>query len=193
MNTEQLTQQIDKAANSVAASQLPEEYKLVAFKVVLSNLLSQLPGAKAADKSADGSLTTDEVGGEDWQMKIASKLKVTAEQVAAIYHREGDGSLRLILDTSVLPPNKQTATQDIARLLAAGRVAAGMDEAGSLASIIRAEAEYYGRLDAANFTRALHGVKPNFHYDVKEKILTPRAPGFAEAAAVVKKYCGEKV
>jgi hypothetical protein len=192
MGTEQITEQIDRALAAVNASQASDDYKLAAFKIVLSGLLGHKQAPASAKQPESESSQHGEVSGEDWQLKIASKLKITVEQVAAIYHKESDESLRLILDTSVLPKNKQTATQDIAQILAAGRVAAGFDDTSTAAEIIRTEAEYYGRLDSKNFSRALHNLKPNFHYDGKDKTLTPRAPGFADAATAAKKYLSQE-
>jgi hypothetical protein len=194
MGTEEITDQINKALAAVNASDATDEYKVFAFKIVLCGLLGQGPVITSPDpKGATGAQAgTEETRAEDWQQQIANRLKLTTEQVAAIYHRESDTVLRLILDTSILPKNKQTATQDIAQLLAAGRVAAGFDESSTGAEVIRTEAEYYGRLDGNNFSRALHSLKPNFHYDGKEKTLTPRAPGFADAAAVAKRYLGQE-
>lgn len=194
MGTEEITDQINKALAAVNASDATDEYKIAAFKIVLRGLLGQgepmtSPGSKGPAGARTG---TEETTAEDWQQRIANRLKLTTEQVAAIYHKESDTVLRLLLDTSVLPKNKQTATQDIAQLLSAGRVAAGFDESSTGAEVIRTEAEYYGRLDGNNFSRALHSLKPNFHYDGKEKNLTPRAPGFADAATVAKRYLGQE-
>jgi hypothetical protein len=192
MGTQQITEQVDLALAAVNASKASDDYKLAAFKIVLRGFLGQVPVTAVPGQSTLGSSQQDEMSGEDWQLKIANKLKITVEQVSAIYHKEDDESLRLILDTSIVPKNKQTATQDIAQLVAAGRVAAGFDETSTTAGIIRTEAEYYGRLDAHNFSRALHSLKPNFHYDGKEKTLTPRVPGFADAAVVAKKYISQE-
>lgn len=191
MGNDQMTEQIDRALEAVNASNATEEYKFAAFKVVLRELLGQGSSA-AVPHSMPVAFPQAEANGEEWQLRIANTLKLTVEQVAAIYHKESEESLRLILDTSILSKNKQTATLDIARLLSAGRVAGGFDEVSTSTDIIRAEAEYYGRLDTKNFTRALHSLKPNFHYDSKEKVLAPRAPGFTEAADVVKKYSGSE-
>lgn len=192
MGTEQITEQIDRALDAVNASKASDDYKLATYKIVLHSLLGGVPVVVAPGRPMTASSTQDEMSGEEWQLKIANKLKISAEHVAAIYHKEGDSLLRVTLDIAVLPKNKQTATQDIAQLLAAGRVAAGFDETSTSADIIRSEAEYYGRLDANNFSRALRSLKPNFYYDGKEKTLTPRMPGFADAAEVAKKYFGQE-
>src|SRR4051812_6256363 len=112
MGTEQITEQIDRAVDAVTASKASDEYRLAAFKIVLSGLLGHAPLAAKPGQLAGGSSPRDETSGEDWQVKIANKLKITVDQVAAIYHKESDESLRLILDTSIVPKNKQTATQD---------------------------------------------------------------------------------
>lgn len=191
MGTDQITKQIDEALAAVNASGATDEFKLEAFRIVLRMLLGQTVSS-GPTQLVGGTPQPDATTDEEWQLKIANRLKISTEQVAAVYHKESEEVLRLMLDTSVLSKNKQTATQDIAQLLAAGRVAAGFDESGTAADTIRTEAEYYGRLDGNNFSRALRNLKPNFHYDAKEKTLTPRAPGFADAAAIAKKYLGQE-
>lgn len=198
MDKDFLSTQMQIAYDAAAELNATESYKIEAFKVALAsilggastNSLKQANGVKTKNTDNEMGRHEDVANGEvpDWQRRVALKLGLTNDQVTRIYHRDDDDSLRLILNTGVLPKNNSLATQEIAVLLSAGRVAGKFDELATSSEIIRDEVDYYGRLDKSNFARALGKLKPNFNFNSRDKLFTPRAPGFAEAAGIAKKY-----
>src|SRR3546814_850575 len=115
MGTDQITKQIDEALAAVNASGATDDFKLEAFRIVLRTLLGQT-GSSGPAQPAGSTPQPDATTGEEWQLKIANRLKISTEQVAAVYHKESDDVLRLMLDTSVLSKNKQTADRKSTRL-----------------------------------------------------------------------------
>ena len=191
--TEVLKDKVNEAY--AAVSDLSDkDFKLQGFKLVLSSLLGQgVPGVKLPVGSGSGAPAGNHQP-TDWQDAIAARLNIAAEDVAKLYHSEGDQDLRLVLDTKLLPKSQASATQDIAALISAGRQAAKFDEGNSTSfDAIRKECNEYGVLNKSNFTGYLKKMKPKFLVEGKGMSQTMRvtAQGFDAAAEVAKKYLGQ--
>lgn len=195
MDNELLKRHVNEAY--AAVSDLPDnDFKLQGFKLVLGSLLGQ--GVQGV-KQAVGDGGSIHVGHQqppiDWQSAIATRLNISIEDIARLYHSDGDQELRLILNTKVLPKSQAPATQDVAALICAGRQAAKFDEGGfTNFDVIRKECNEYGVLNKSNFTGYLKKMKPKFLVEGKGMSQTMRvtAQGFDEAAEVAKKYLGQE-
>lgn len=174
-----------------------KDFKLQGFKIVLGSLLNK---GVAGQKPGGGDGTGTQLGGSqnptDWQSAIAARLGISAEDVAKLYHSDGEEDLRLILDTKILPKKSQAlATQQIAALVCAGRQAAKFDEGGVTSfDVIRKECTEYAVLNKSNFTGYLKKMKPKFLIEGKgmSQAMRVTAQGYDEAAEVAKKYLGQE-
>lgn len=189
----------DKVNEAYAAvSDLTDkEFKLQGFKIVLGSLLGQgVVGQKSGPGNGTGSQSGDLQNPTDWQSAIATRLGINTEDVAKLYHSDGEGDLRLILDTKILPKKSQAlATQQIAALICAGRQAAKFDEGGVTSfDVIRKECTEYGVLNKSNFTGYLKKMKPKFLIEGKgmSQAMRVTAQGYDDAAEVAKKYLSKE-
>lgn len=183
-----LIDKINAAHRTVEHSEVQGNYKMEAFKIVLTSLLpgavSSVAGPKSHAPATQKNQPSEQIDAGDWQTLIASKLHIESEDVVKIYHMDGQDSLRLSLKN--YPKAQSAATQDIAALISAGRQAAQLDDASTNIKFIREESEYYGRLNKPNFTSYLKKMMPDFRLDGKELKVT--AHGFDVAGEVAKKY-----
>jgi hypothetical protein len=76
--------------------------------------------------------------------RLASKLGIDERAAETIYDIDEDG-LHLVLAPSKLPKNVTSAMEQIARLVVAGRQAAGIDEESTSIGEIRAACQDRGR------------------------------------------------
>lgn len=194
--TEVLKDKVNEAYAAVS-DLTDKDFKLQGFKIVLGSLLGQ---GIAGQKPGTGNGTGAQPGGTqdptDWQSAIAARLGISVEDVAKLYHSDGEEDLRLILDTKILPKKSQAlATQQIAALICAGRQAAKFDEGGVTSfDVIRKECTEYGVLNKSNFTGYLKKMKPKFLIEGKgmSQAMRVTAQGYDDAAEVAKKYLGKE-
>lgn len=197
---DQLADKVTEAFDAVKGLPADEQYKIEAFKLVLKSLLggqsavSPTP-APPVNLSGQGAVVTPEPqdASASWKTDISRKLGLTNDEVTRLFHLEGSNSLRLILDTKLMPKTQSAQTQDIAALVVAGRSAAKFDAGVTSLEIVREECDYYGSLNKKNFTASLKRLKPNFKVSVKDQLISITAPGYSQATTIAKKYLtGEK-
>lgn len=135
--------------------------------------------------------STNNTQTHDWQEKIASKFQMERDCIEKIYASDGD-NLTLIFDSKLLPKSAAAATQEIAKLISAGRQAAQLDETDTDFSVIRKECANYGVLNSSNFTKYLKSMNRSFPIRGKSRYQSVfvTAPGFSEAIELAKKYSG---
>lgn len=192
VKTDSLAGKVTEAYDAVKGLE-DDHYRLEAFKLVLKSLLGSPqitvanPGQAVDPVNQPGSVPPQEPT-SGWQSDIARKLNLTTDEVGRLFHLEGSDSLRLILDTKLMPKTQSAQTQDIAVLVVAGRAAAKFDAGVTSLEIVREECDYYGSLNKKNYMASLKRLKPNFKTSVKDQLISITAPGYTQATAVAKKY-----
>lgn len=134
---------IERIYREVANADVPAEFGLVAFRVVLEH---QLRGSTAPADSVGASGRAD-LG---WVAQATAKLRLENSLLESVFDIDASEP-QLIVSRSRIPGNRAAATRSIALLVAAVRQAGGVDAGWTAISIVRDVCRDYGVLDQANF------------------------------------------
>jgi hypothetical protein len=181
------------ATQAVDDADVPPELQQVAFEKAVDLLSGRLVPldnpANASASHTDGSGPTPEGTTESMIGRIARRLDVDEKLVREVFH-EQDGQLRIVVQRSKLAKSNWAGSKDIALLLVAGSIAAGVEEQVSQEAI-REVAVYYGMYDS-NFSMALKVMDVDFYLDGPpgKRLYRVRAVGWEHAADLVKRLGG---
>jgi hypothetical protein len=188
-SAQQYSELAQQAYDAVSKMTGDKEFKIEAYRIILAVLISGSPAQikqKGSDNISQHGSGVD-VAADDWQQKIANKLKISTDNVLSIYYLDGD-TLKLIVDHSKLPTdNDSKATQHLAALLAAGRQALGLDSDDKTPyKAIREICEEYGCYNPKNFATYIKKLGKKFFYD--NRTLRLSSPAFGIAAEIAQNY-----
>jgi hypothetical protein len=179
---DELVDLLRKAADAVEQADLPQDLRVIAY----SRALDRLGGDLLA--GLNGSARNGAVAICQEVEQIAGKLGVEPERVARVVDVDGDG-VHLTVPRSALPPVKLEAMQEIARLVAAARQAAGVDAEYTPLARIRDACDNRGVLDR-NFSSAmqrLDGDGMRFRGPSRSREVKVNAAGYEAAGAIVRR------
>lgn len=182
------------AYDAVKNLEADDSFKLAGFKSVLNALLgtsNQAPmsGVTPNPTVTNGMSQPATTGG--WEDAIADKLSLTVEQVASIYHLDGD-DLKIIVDHKKLPKSLSQSTQHLAALFAAGRQALKLDEGRTDYDLIRGVCREYNVYNSKNFTAYVKLLGNRFIYSGsgQNQSLSLTLPAFSMVSEIAKRYAG---
>ena len=145
------------------------------------------PGAGGSGGGGgDGAPLSDAIG------RIAVKFGVEAEIVERVLDVDEDG-VHLSVPRSALNDTKKVAMREVARLIAAARQAAGVDEEYTQFAVIRDTCDDRGVLDSANFAAAmqsLDGDGMRFRGTGRSREVKVNAAGYEKAAGIMRRVAG---
>lgn len=189
-----VTNILKSALRAVDDAGIPGELKSLAFEKAV-DLLSGGPVLVRRQEepqrppTLEGAPTAGDVP-DSLVGRIATKLKLDLGTVEEVYHVEGD-DLKVVAHRSKLNSSKMQGTKELALIVVAGRIAAGLDEQ-VLAEQIRTVADDYGRYDSANFARSIGEMDEDFRKSgtARRRSLSLRKAGWDHAAELVKRLGG---
>lgn len=194
MDHDELASQLNTAAELVEAAGLPDDLRAVAFAKVLETIMRPAPGnrvgtasnAQTGSRAQTGGTETSDHG--DAMARLATKLGIDPATAAKAYDIDEDG-LHVVVAPSRLHANVTTAMRQVARLVAAGRQAAGLDLEWTAVSEIRRICEDRGRFSSGHFAEQVaqldgHGFRLRGSGQARE--LKANATGFEDAGQLVK-------
>jgi hypothetical protein len=153
---EKLAARLRAAVEVVEAAHVPEDLRKIAFQRALDVILGPVvpvapasPEAGPPGASAQRASSTIDSGSRI--AKLAAQLGIEPSTAAGAYDIDDDG-LHLVLAPSKFHSNVTTAMEEIARLVVAGRQAAGLDEEWTALNEVRAACENRGRYSPGNFS-----------------------------------------
>jgi hypothetical protein len=188
------------ALAAVDDAKIPEHLQPIAFERAIdllrdSNRPSRVTVTSNESASSDGQLGESELSNNrgdsgDAIQRIANKLNVDREAVGEVYHVE-DGEIKIMVAARKFPGPKQSAMQQIALLVCAGRQGAGQEEWTGVIEI-RAAVDYMGRLDSPNFARALGGMEDQFGFagSSRKRRVRLKKQGWEKAGELVRTLAG---
>lgn len=190
----QYQEKVVLAYDAVKNLEADDSFKLAGFKSVLNALLgtsslTHPSGTSSNAIVADGMSQPTATGG--WEDAIADKLSLTVEQVASIYHLDGD-DLKIIVDHKKLPKSLSQSTQHLAALFAAGRQALKLDEGRTDYDLIRGVCREYNVYNSKNFTSYVKLLGNRFIYggSGQNQSLSLTLPAFSMVSEIAKRYVG---
>jgi hypothetical protein len=149
-----LAQAIREAAEAVAAADVPDDLREVAFSKALDAKLGLGVGAPSAGSgggtSGASGHTTEST--TDAIVKIARKCNVATDQVDKVLEEDGD-AIHITASRSKFAQSQKQGMQQVALLISAARQAAGLDEDATPLSVIKDHCDEVGVLDEGNFSR----------------------------------------
>lgn len=171
------------AAREVDEADIPDDLRVVAFSKAIDLLTATGPvhGMRAGDGAQAKSASMDS-GDDELLRKIASKLGLDIEVVSEAYYFE-DGELQLNIPAVRLDSRKAPAMKQLALLVAAGRQAAGLDDATPF-GVIREVCDQYGRLDGPNFAGTIKQMNDVFIFkgSGQKQMVRMTRPGWERAS-----------
>lgn len=194
------SEKLQTAYDSVSKLEMGDEYKLAGFKIILNHQLggstvpTQAHKQSAEIQATDGENTPSPVNKGSWQHKIASNLGITDEQVLEIYHRPSDNELELVIERHLIPDQLKLATQDLAKLYAAGRQAIGLEQTTKVEAIRSVCFTQYKVVDKKNFAQSINTLGSKFRVtgSGKERTVELINGAYKIAGEVAKKYLEDK-
>lgn len=183
-----------QAASDIENSGIPTDLRPAAFtKLVDLRLATSVPSSNHGIARVDPPETPTAAGSSTVLADIASRVQVSYDSVAEIYH-ESEGDLGLSVASSKLAPGKAGGTKEIALLVAAGRQASGIDTEWTSASEIRKQSKDYNRFDQGNFAGAITEMADVFSFRGRGPSREVRVsrPGWEAATQLMKRLAGEE-
>ena len=177
------TARLTEALRIVDAVDVPTDLRSAALGCVFGALGTDVAPTSGQDASRRDSGSAEAIGG---LAGISSRLGVSSQVVEHVYVVEGN-DLELVLPSGRLDQAKSKATEQIALLVAAGRQAAGLDDAWTGVDHIRSMCEHYRRHDQANFASTIKGMDEVFviRGSGRDRRVKMSAPGWQRASNLV--------
>lgn len=182
-----------EAADAVAASDVPEDLRSVAFAKAV-DLIAGTPTAinnfTEVDRHPNSVQPKVSYRGDQLEM-ISDKLDIELSIIQETFEAE-DGIPQLIIARGKLANAKRAATKEIALLIAAARQAAEVEE-WTESNTIRESVEMYGKYNKPNFASAISELEDDFSFSGKgqSRKVKVRREGFKNAGALVKRMHGK--
>jgi hypothetical protein len=158
---------VQTAYDAVKELDATDDYKLSGYRIVLKSLLlGTVPDAGPIQPQGKNNplANPNPAGTSDWQTLIASKIGISPEQVAEIYHYTDEGTVELIIEGKDLPKTNSKSTQHVAALLTAGRQALGKERT-TLLDVVRGACEEYRVYDSNNFMKYVRQLGSKFRFE----------------------------
>jgi hypothetical protein len=191
MSLASLTEQLRQAVQAVEDAKVPQDLRAAAFTRALDVLAGGGSPAKTSSattpvKTRSGAQDIAPSAGEA-TARLAVKLGVDVATAEKVFDIDEDG-LHLIVAPSKFGPTTKEAILQIARLVIAGRQAAGLDAEWTTSAIVRAATEDRGKADPGNFSayiRTLDGEGFRIRGNGALREFKANAAGFERAGALV--------
>lgn len=160
---ELLAERLKVAVDAVQAANVPEDLRAAAFARALDVVFGPVPppeGNSGSPRPGVDAIDPLDVAAEPGQaedglhpsaVRLASKLAIDWRTAEQVYDLDEEG-LHLVIAPSRLARAVGTAIEQIARMVTAGRQAAGLEEWTSI-SKIRDACHDRGKYDESNFSR----------------------------------------
>jgi hypothetical protein len=184
-DSDQLAESLRKAIAAVAAADVPDDLREVAFAKSIEYLLPEKESS-----SPPGGRTTpprNPPPAGEGLAAIASKLDVQTDEAERVYELDGD-TLHLVIGKKSLPTSKKASVQELAYLVAAGRQAAGLDET-TTAETLRTVCEDFDVFDG-NFAKSLTQVSGEglrMSGPARDRAIKVNKAGYEKAGEIVKR------
>lgn len=194
-----LTSGLRAAAEAVEAAGVPEDLRLIAFQKALDVTLGGgVTGTgevttPAQTGTAPGASGNSGSGGAAPMAKLAAKLEIEAGVAEQVFDIDEDG-LHIKLSSSKLASSKKAATNEIARLVVAGRQAAGLDAEWTALEEVRSACEDRGKYDRTNFSKHVKEVDGDgfrIRGSKTKRELKAHGVGFETTGALVTRLVGQ--
>lgn len=191
--SDKLTAGLRLAVEAVIEADVPDDLRQIAFERALDYTLGSAPtpavsGTETPTLAPGSSGTSHRSSGGSSLGILAEKLGISEVEAEEIYDLDGDG-LHLTVQPSRLDPKVTAAMNQIARLVVAGRQAAGLDDEWTSAEEVRVACEGRGRYSRSNFStyvKKLDGDGFRVRGDGSERTLKANARGFEETGALIR-------
>ncbi len=158
MDQETLTQRLRAAVEAVEAAEVPRDLREIAFTRALDATLGSVapPSDAPPAQQGDGAPSASEQKGASVvsgspMAKLAEGLGIDPALATQVYDIDEDG-LHVALAPSKFSDKVTQAMEEIARLVVAGRQAAGLDAEWTSFNDVRAVCENRGRFSSGNFS-----------------------------------------
>jgi hypothetical protein len=184
---EELVDLLRKAAEAVERADVPQDLRGIAYSRALDRLGAAAPAGRNGSPARNGVAAAPDAVCREIE-RIARWMGVDAERVARVVEVDGDG-LHLTVPRSALAPVKLVAMQEVARLVSAGRQAAGLDDEYTQLATIRDACDSRGVLDR-NFSSAmqrLDGDGMRFRGPSRGREVKVDPAGYEAAGALVRR------
>lgn len=191
--SDELTVGLRLAVEAVIEAEVPDDLRQIAFERALDYTLgSARPPAVTASEAptlASGSSSASHRrSGTPSLGVLAQKLGISEDEAEQIYDLDGDG-LHLTVQPSRLDSKVTAAMSQIARLVVAGRQAAGVDEDWTSVQDVRAACENRGRYSQGNFStyvKSLDGDGFRVRGEGTQRAFKANARGFEQTGALIR-------
>lgn len=177
------TNEIVAAFQAVKDLDIPEPYRLAAFKELMraeaaAGDTSPVGSAAAAKNSSDEPTAID---------RLAAAFGASATDIAALFDMSS-GEPVLAVHTSRLPRTNSEATKEFAVVVSRAREVLDLETTDKE---VRAALEQHGRYDRSNFSKQMAAIEPALlAYHKGSKKISMRIPGREEASRIVARYLG---
>ncbi len=188
-HTRKIEHVLREAAAAVAAADVPEDLRSVAFGKAVDLIVGVPP---AGDETTGKREAPDEETGssDDPLQKIATRFETDLELIDESFEVEDDEP-KLTMSRSKLASSKKGATKQIALLVAAARQAAAIEQ-WTESKVIRDVVEGYGRLNSPNFAVAISELDDDFSFSGtgQNRKVKVRRDGFKRAGGLIQSLQG---
>jgi hypothetical protein len=188
--TRKIEDVLREAAAAVAAAELPEELRSVAFGKAVDMLVAAPAPGHETDNKRYGRQDQPSRSDDPLQ-QIATKLETDIDVIDEIFDHEA-GEPKLIISRSKLDSSKKAATKQITLLVVAARQASGVDQ-WTESKVIREVATDYGKFDRANFAAAVSELEDELSFSGTRRArkVKMRRDGFKRTAALIRQLHGK--
>jgi hypothetical protein len=199
---ESLTVRLRAAVQAVEAAGVPDDLREIAFARALDATLGPatpyVAPAVASAHPADGPSPTSQPHAPTTADRplatLARKLGIEEATAARVYDLDDDG-LHLVAGPARFDSRVTAAMEQIARLVVAGRQAAGLDEEWTSADQIRVACEDRGRYSDSNFAtyvKRLDGDGFRIRGNGRNREFKANAIGFEHTGELVAQLAGQE-
>ena len=199
--SDSLSDRLRAALEAVEAAGVPEDLREIAFTRALEVTLGPVvpiapvpPGQSPIGTHAPAPELTPPADAGSQIARLASKLGIDVPTAAKVYDIDSDG-LHLLLSPKKFDDKVTGAMQQIARLIVAGRQAAGLDEEWTKLKEVRAACENRGKYDGSNFStyiKKLDGDGFRLKGTGQSRELKANASGFEKTGELVKELAAQE-
>lgn len=173
------------AVAAVEEAEVPQDLRPAAFSAAFHSSSIAIPPKAAQPGTASAERAEPPAAGG--VERIAQKLDLNVEQVAAVYDVDEDG-VHLMVRRDALNPTKKFAQQEVTYLLVAGRQAAGLEEWTPARTAI--EATHDRGVHDTNVSKAiaaLDGDGLRFRGSGSKREIKMNSVGFSRASAILRR------
>jgi len=188
-----IEQILREAAAAVAAADVPEDLRSVAFGKAVDLIVGVPTASGTGTKVEQRPRREPQKAGSssDPLEMISGKFETQIEVIDEAFEIE-DGVPQLTIPRSKLANAKNAATKQVALLVAAARQAADVED-WTESTTIRESVERYGKYNRPNFAAAISELEDDFSFSGKgqSRRVKLRRDGFKNAGTLVKQLLGK--